>query len=140
MRQIIKRLGADGQIPRPGLLPLNLCACLSHRIRFIGITAVSIIKLRLLDSTTVVTWRLTAKDGQDLPARQQILTPGAARLGAGETMDVEFTPPHPGTFTLEVSALYNVPRWTRLSVIADSSAASATGSSRAGRLGSARSS
>lgn len=48
-----------------------------------------------------------------------MVVPAAARVGAGETMDVAFTPPHPGRFTLEVSSSYGVTRVTRLGLIVE---------------------
>ncbi len=98
--------------------PIELCARIQHRLRLIGISAVSGRRLRLLDDTTLVQWRLLAKDGQELPANQQITTGAATRLIAGETRDVAFTPAHPGTFILEVISAYNVPRVTRVPMIA----------------------
>ena len=99
-------------------LPIELCARSQHRIRLIGISAVSGRRLRLLDDTTLVQWKLLAKDGQELPVNQQITTAAATRVIAGETRDVAFTPAHPGTFVLEVTSAYNVPRVTRVPMIA----------------------
>jgi FtsP/CotA-like multicopper oxidase with cupredoxin domain len=97
--------------------PVEMRAGVSHRIRFIDIAAVTNRRVRLLDDTVVVSWKHLAKDGQDLPDSQQIATPARAVFGAGETMDVAFTPPHPGHFTLEVTALYGVPRVIHVDVI-----------------------
>ena len=96
---------------------LEMRAGVTHRIRVIGIMAVTNRRVRLLDDTTVVSWKLLAKDGQDLPASQRLVTPAAARLGPGETLDVAFTPSHLGHYTLEVTALYGAPRVTRVDVI-----------------------
>jgi len=107
--------------------PIELCAGVTHRLRFIGISAVSNRRVRLLDDTTLVSWRMLAKDGQELPPAQQVVTPAAARLGAGETMDVAFTPLHPGQLTLEVTSLYGAPRVTRVGVIVRPSMVGALG-------------
>ena len=98
--------------------PIELCSGVTHRIRFVGISAVSGRRLRLLDDTTLVQWKLLAKDGQELPSVQQISKSAAVRFGGGETMDVAFTPPHPGSYALEVSSLYGTTRVTRVPVIA----------------------
>ena len=98
--------------------PIEMCAGVAHRMRFIGISAVSGRRLRLLDDTTLVQWKPLAKDGQELPAGQQITSAAATRLIAGETRDMSFTPSHPGTFVLEVTSAYNIPRVTRVPVIA----------------------
>ena len=86
------------------------------RIRFIAIMAVTGRRLRLLDDTTVVSWQVVAKDGRELPRGQQVTGPAAARFGAGETMDVIFTPTHTGRYTLEVTSLFDLPRITRLEI------------------------
>lgn len=97
--------------------PIEMRAGVTHRIRFIGISAISVRKVRLLDDSTLVSWKLLAKDGQDLPAWQQVVVPATARIGAGETMDVAFTPSHTGQFTLEISAVFGITRVTRVKVI-----------------------
>lgn len=97
--------------------PIDLCAGVTHRIRLIGISAVSGRRLRLLDDTTLVQWTLLAKDGQELPSLQQITKAAAARLAPGETMDVAFTPAHPGGYALEITAVYGAPRETRVPVV-----------------------
>jgi FtsP/CotA-like multicopper oxidase with cupredoxin domain len=98
--------------------PIELCTDVAHRIRFIGISAVSGRRLRLLDDTTLVQWKALAKDGQELPPTQQIMKAAATRVVAGETMDFAFAPSHPGDYVLEVTSAYNVPRVTRVPVIA----------------------
>jgi manganese oxidase len=99
-------------------VPIELCVGVAHRIRFIGISAVSGRRLRLLDDTTLVQWKPLAKDGRELPSAQQSTGVAATRLIPGETRDLAFTPPHPGTFVLEVTSAYNVPRVTRVPMIA----------------------
>jgi FtsP/CotA-like multicopper oxidase with cupredoxin domain len=101
-------------------VPIELCAGIEHRIRLIGISAVSARRLRLLDDTTLVQWKPLAKDGRDLLPAQQITGPAATRMIAGETRDVAFMPSHPGSFVLEVTSAYNVPRVTRVPFIARS--------------------
>jgi FtsP/CotA-like multicopper oxidase with cupredoxin domain len=96
---------------------LEMRAGVTHRIRFIGITAVTARRVRVLDDTMVASWKLLAKDGRDLPESQRVVAPAVVRLGAGETVDVAFTPAHPGRFTLEVTALFGVPRVTRVDII-----------------------
>ena len=99
--------------------PIALCAGMSHRIRIIGISAVTARRLRLLDDSTLVQWTPVAKDGQELPLAQQTARPAAAQLATGETMDVAFTPPHAGGYTLEVTSVYGTARVVRVPVNAD---------------------
>jgi FtsP/CotA-like multicopper oxidase with cupredoxin domain len=98
--------------------PIALCAGVTQRIRIVGISAVSARRLRLLDDTALVQWRLLAKDGQDLPLAQQITRSAAARVGAGETMDFAFAPAHPGSYALEVASVYGTTRVTRVPMLA----------------------
>jgi hypothetical protein len=52
--------------------------------------------------TTVVQWRLIAKDGFDLPATAQRTSPAHQILAVGETYDFEYTPSRKGTLALEL--------------------------------------
>ena len=96
--------------------PIALCTGASHRIRFIGISAVTSRSLRLLDDSTLVQWTPVAKDGRELPLAQQTPRPAAVKLATGETMDFAFTPPHAGGYTLEVTSVYGTPRVVRVRV------------------------
>jgi len=96
--------------------PIALCTGVSHRIRVIGISAITGRRLRLLDDTTLVQWTPLAKDGRELPLAQQSARLAAAKLGAGETMDMEFTPSHAGAYTLEVTSLYGTVRVMRVRI------------------------
>ena len=58
------------------------------------------------------------KDGQELRPLSRPRRSLQRGLIAGETRNVAFTPSHPGTFTLEVTSAYNVPRVTRVPMIA----------------------
>jgi FtsP/CotA-like multicopper oxidase with cupredoxin domain len=95
---------------------IALCAGVSHRIRFIAISAVTGRRIRLLDDTTLVLWTPVAKDGRELPLAQQTVRPAAAKLAAGETMDFAFEPPHAGGYTLEVTSVYGMARVVRVPV------------------------
>jgi FtsP/CotA-like multicopper oxidase with cupredoxin domain len=97
--------------------PIELCAGVTHRLRFVSITALTFRRVRLLDDTTLVSWKVLAKDGQELPPAQQVVMPAMARFGAGETRDVAFTPSKPGPLTLEVTSIFGRPRVTRVSMV-----------------------
>jgi FtsP/CotA-like multicopper oxidase with cupredoxin domain len=98
--------------------PIALCTGASNRIRFVGISAVTGRRMRLLDDTTLVQWTPVAKDGRELPLAQETARPAAAKLAAGETMDFAFTPPHAGGYTLEVTSVYGTARVVRVPVSA----------------------
>ena len=97
---------------------IALCTGVSHRFRFISISAVTAHRMRLLDDTAVVRWTPVAKDGRELPAAQQAARPAAAKLAAGETADFAFSPPHAGGYTLELTSLYGTTRVVRVPVVA----------------------
>jgi hypothetical protein len=53
-----------------------------------------------------------AKDGADLPLRQQEVIEKSARAYVGETADFNFTPLEPGIY--EVKVRYMMARWTQI--------------------------
>jgi manganese oxidase len=74
--------------------PLELKAGIIHRFRFVNIGPADRMSFRVFRDTTLVTWRLVARDGADLPASQVVSTPARRGLDVGETFDTEmaFTP------------------------------------------------
>jgi len=71
-------------------------------LRLAGITPVQTVRVRLMDGTSVTTWRPLAKDGADLPAAATIDRAAELQLSPGETYDFTITPNRPGTLRLEV--------------------------------------
>lgn len=92
---------------RPGMPPLELKAGVTHRFRFINIAAGDQADVSIRGDSSVVAWRLVAKDGAALPPGQVALRPARFHFGAGETFDVEFTP-KAGTYLLEVLSYSNI--------------------------------
>lgn len=76
------------------------------RLRFAHISVDELKTIRLLRDGKEVSWRLVAKDGADLPATQRMEATARFDLGVGETRDVEWTPPSPGLYVLEVRTEY----------------------------------
>ncbi|MGH7710259.1 MAG: multicopper oxidase domain-containing protein, partial [Gemmatimonadaceae bacterium] len=73
--------------------PMELRAGTSYRLRFINISANENKAVRLLADTAVLRWRALGKDGAALPAHQAVMRPARLLMGAGETWDVELSPP-----------------------------------------------
>lgn len=96
--------------------PLTLIAGATHRLRFISIGAVSLKRVRLLESDTVLRWMPVAKDGAELPSAQRLETAADQWLAPGETMDVLVTPTRTVTLALEVTSVYGPPVTTRVPV------------------------
>jgi len=72
-----------------------------HRIRFVNIAPAGEMVVKMMKDSTPVSIRFIAKDGVDLPARQQTMIKESQLLGVGETADFEFKPLKPGTYTLK---------------------------------------
>ncbi len=84
---------------------LELRAGTRYRFRFIQMSVSrSALRFELLREGATLTWTPVAKDGAELPATMRVASTSRARLGIGETYDVEFTPLHTGDQRLEVSA------------------------------------
>ncbi len=60
--------------------------------------------VRVVQDSTILSWRPVAKDAFALPATQATMRPSIARVGTGETADFEFTPATPGELRLEVGS------------------------------------
>jgi FtsP/CotA-like multicopper oxidase with cupredoxin domain len=58
-----------------------------HRLRIVGITAISTISVRLFEGETLANWRPLAKDGADLPPARTSAMPAEVSVAPGETYD-----------------------------------------------------
>ena len=76
------------------------------RLRFAHISPDELKTIRLLRDGKEVSWRLLAKDGADLSPTHRVSASAKFDLGVGETRDVEWTPPTPGVYVLEVRTEY----------------------------------
>ena len=83
----------------------------THRLRVINIAPAGQISVHMKNGDAVVKLKLLAKDGADLPARQQVEVEKSPVYGVGETADFGFTPTEPGIYTLEIS--YPEAGWTQ---------------------------
>ena len=61
-------------------------------------------RMRILNGSSLLTWRSIAKDGGDLAADQAVEGPSEIQMGNGETYDFEFIPPAAGSLRLDVTA------------------------------------
>jgi FtsP/CotA-like multicopper oxidase with cupredoxin domain len=73
-----------------------------HRIRLVGITAVSAVHVALLRDDAPVAWRPLAKDGADLPVNLTAQTRAEINLSPGETYDFDLAADEPGALRLRV--------------------------------------
>lgn len=74
-----------------------------HRIRLIGITAVSAVQLALLRENGPVIWRPLAKDGADLPLPLKAPRKAEVDISPGETYDFDYAADEPATLRLEAT-------------------------------------
>jgi FtsP/CotA-like multicopper oxidase with cupredoxin domain len=80
----------------------ELRAGTNYRLRFMHISPDDQKRVQLLAGEEPVVWRAVAKDGADLPSALAVPGPAVFTIGVGETYDFQWTPPHPGEFTLRV--------------------------------------
>jgi manganese oxidase len=81
-----------------------------YRLRFINIhTARPSMIGRLMQDSTVLTWRAVAKDGADLPPERATIRPAVQQIGNGEAYDFEFIPSAPGDLHFTVTASNGTP-------------------------------
>jgi FtsP/CotA-like multicopper oxidase with cupredoxin domain len=73
--------------------PIDVRAGVPLRLRLINITiGRPAMRMELHRDTSLVTWRVVAKDGAELPAARQGVRPARQPISIGETFDVELTP------------------------------------------------
>ena len=73
----------------------------AHRIRFINIAPAGDIFVKMMKDSIPVPIKFIAKDGTDLPARQQKMINESQYFGVGETADFEFKPLEAGVYNLK---------------------------------------
>lgn len=82
--------------------PFQLRAGVPHRLRFINITVGRPgMRMELRRDSTLLEWRVLAKDGAELPGTRKVVGPARQMISIGETVDVEVTPSVPGELRLE---------------------------------------
>jgi FtsP/CotA-like multicopper oxidase with cupredoxin domain len=84
--------------------PIPVRVGVPHRLRLINITMGRPGgRVELRRDTTVIQWRVLARDGADLPAHRQVVERAFRPLSIGQTLDVEITPTSPEPLRLIVS-------------------------------------
>jgi FtsP/CotA-like multicopper oxidase with cupredoxin domain len=85
--------------------PMELRAGSTYRVRVANIAGDrGTLLVRVVQDSTLTSWRPIAKDGFALPASQATPRPSIARVGTGETTDFELTPATSGELRLEIGA------------------------------------
>ena len=80
-----------------------------YRLRFINAhTFRPSMRMRILNGSSLLTWRSIAKDGSDLAADHAVEGPSEIQMGNGETYDFEFMAPAAGSLRLDVNAASGV--------------------------------
>ena len=75
----------------------------TYRIRLIDIIPDWTSRITLTREDTVVHWRALAKDGAELPAREQVVRSATLISGPGQTRDFAYRPSAPGVMRLDVA-------------------------------------
>ncbi len=86
---------------------LDIPAGVAHRFRVINITIEDEVNFSVLDDSGLVTWRIVAKDGADIPESRRTARPAKIRAGPGETFDFELTPKK-GDYRFQILSYSNV--------------------------------
>jgi FtsP/CotA-like multicopper oxidase with cupredoxin domain len=82
--------------------PFELRVGVPHRLRLINITtARSGMRMELHQGSEVMSWRVIAKDGAEIPPARRESRPARLPISIGETFDVEVLPTGPGELRLE---------------------------------------
>lgn len=91
---------------RGRLAPLVVRPGQAHRLRLINITTGSPnLTFVLVDAdSALVHWTPIAKDGAAVPARRAVARPARQLVSMGETYDMAFTAPAPGTYRLRLQS------------------------------------
>ena len=102
--------GWDGPEDPPHLLvngdsvsrPLDLVSGVTHRFRFINIGVATDIRPQLRRDSTVVPWRVTARDGAELPVPVAVEQPSGFMIDVGQTADFVWRPMLLGSYRLTI--------------------------------------
>ncbi len=117
--------GWDGTADPPRLLvngdsipqPLHLTAGVAHRFRFVNIGMAGAYWPTLKQDSTLLSWRIVAKDGADLPPALAVMRPARTRIQVGETWDFVWTPAA-GDYQLGVSiGDPDKPKWVQFLIV-----------------------
>ena len=85
--------------------PVELHVGVAYRLRVVNITSARPgMRVDLWRDSTVLDWRLLARDGADLPDADRMIRPARQAVSIGQTADVEITPKSPGELRFEVRA------------------------------------
>ena len=85
--------------------PLDLKVGRSYRLRIINITVARPgLRVAMRQDSSLVRWKLLARDGAELPVQRQIEESADRLLTIGQTIDVELKPQRPGTMRLSTVA------------------------------------
>ena len=83
---------------------LEMRAGQRYRLRFINLhTFRPAMRMRLLEDSTLATWKGVAKDGMDLPEERRKEGPAEIQMGNGEAYDFEFVPARTGAMRVDVT-------------------------------------
>ena len=97
-----RNVAMNGSLTPP---PLNLKVGTTYRLRIINITVARPgLRVAIRQDSSLVRWKLLARDGAELPPDRQIEEPADRPITIGQTFDVELKPQRPGTMRLTAVA------------------------------------
>ena len=103
--------GWDGTDDPPSILvngdsvlpPVVFAAGKTHRLRFVNIGPAVPLRVTLARDTSLVRWRIVAKDGADYPPGRVAAGRADVEMDIGEVYDAEFDAREPGEYVLTIA-------------------------------------
>lgn len=97
--------------------PIEMRVGATHRFRFINIGAADLAEFSLRQDSTIMQWRVLAKDGATVQPAQRVLRPAQVTIDVGETYDFEFTPTRAGEYILSTPTGPTGATWHRKLIV-----------------------
>jgi len=109
--------GWDGTADPPSILvngdsvlpPVVFATGKTHRLRFVNIGPAVPVRVTLARDTSLVHWRIVAKDGADYPPARVAAGRAEIEMDIGEVYDAEFDARAPGEYVLTIATLAEPP-------------------------------
>lgn len=96
--------------------PLHLAAHVPNRFRFVNIGPAAGVRFLVYRDSSLVTWRMVAKDGADLPVHRAKEGPAERIVAVGETFDAQVSLP-PGEYRLVATRNREFPFYVRRLIV-----------------------
>ena len=99
--------------------PLEMAAGAPQRLRLLNMTLFQtdvVARFVPVPGATLPSWSIVAEDGLDLPRARLVAAKDGVQVSVGQTRDVTFTAPPPGTYTLELDDDFGGPALAKVPI------------------------